>query len=130
MIANLDDFKASHMYREGNAPTDYMENLGVDYVEVKWWNFFMPPNSCYSIGFSCFLLGLLLCVLGLFSFFVRIVHFMGGDKDKMEATSFENWKWNTKVWNEISDGGLVPYMERLKGNSLSSTEDFVSGWDC
>lgn len=37
MIEKLDDFKISHIYREGNMPTDHLANIGVDYVDIWWW---------------------------------------------------------------------------------------------
>lgn len=89
----------------------------------------MPPNSFYSIGFTCFWLGLLLFVLGAFLCSIKIAYFMGGDKNRIKPTCFENWKRNTEVWNDISDGGLMPYMERLKGISPRAIEEFVNVWD-
>lgn len=103
-------------------------------IESHWdnfffWKFFSTANSYYSRGFTYFWVGFLLCGLGVLSRFIKIGHSMGGDKTRMEPTSFENWKRNSAVWNEILDRGLMPYIERLKGYSLNSTKEFVNGWD-
>lgn len=37
MIADLEDFKISHVFREGNKPVDRLANLVLGNMVVKWW---------------------------------------------------------------------------------------------
>lgn len=37
MVSKLDDFKIFHVYQEGNMPSDHLANIGVDYVDIRWW---------------------------------------------------------------------------------------------
>lgn len=53
---------------------------------------------------------------------------MGGDKNRQESPTFQKWKKNKEVWQEIIDGGIVPFMERLHGPSPLLMETFVNGW--
>lgn len=37
MITKLDDFKISHVYPKGIRPANHLENMGVDYVDIRLW---------------------------------------------------------------------------------------------
>lgn len=54
---------------------------------------------------------------------------MGGDKNRKEQPTFDKWKKNKEVWQEIEDRGMVPFLERLHGPSPLLTEMFVNDWN-
>lgn len=54
---------------------------------------------------------------------------MGGEKNRFKPTTYDKQQKNKEVWEEISNGGMVPFLERLHGHSVIVTERFVKGWN-
>lgn len=53
---------------------------------------------------------------------------MGGDKNRQEPSTCEKRKKNKFFWQEVVDGALIPFLDRLHGPFPLIMEAFVNGW--
>ena len=53
---------------------------------------------------------------------------MGGKRKRVELESCMEWMKKTEVWDILRCGNFIGYMERLKGNNLAITHQFIKSW--
>jgi hypothetical protein len=47
---------------------------------------------------------------------------MGGQRRRIEPTTFQEWKDKLEIWEILVDGNLAIYLEKLKGSNPSITK--------
>ena len=53
---------------------------------------------------------------------------MGSKKKRVEPTSYKEWMKKKEVKEILRRGNFTRYMERLKGNNLVITQQFIKTW--
>ena len=90
----------------------------------EFWAVFSFPLFSSGVVFSCRVFwGFQRMKTSKFS-----VETMGGKRKRVEPPSFPEWKNKSQVWDILRCGNFIRYMERLRGNNLTITHQFIKSW--